>query len=181
MSGVEVVSPHKLMAAARESPCTIPGIGDLRTSWIGQKGVCDIQRKLLEKDARSQIKAVTTELAVLAKECMKAFEVAGLITSDEPQIKKAVDLCSSYIPQTSRHKPATPSTAIAALWKGEASAAPHLEDKCDLATAVLGEKLVETLTEEKRQPPDVSTFTAQPFCSRYPYSTSTRMPTWLLT
>jgi len=29
MFGVEVVSPHKLMAAARESPCSLPGIGDL--------------------------------------------------------------------------------------------------------------------------------------------------------
>lgn len=175
MSGVEVVSPHKLMAAARESPCSLPGIGELRTSWIGQRGVCDIQRQLVEKEAQSQIKAVKSALGVLARECMKAFETAGVLTSDEPQIRKAIDLCSSYIPHTSRCKATAPSTAIATLWKGERNAPllPCPEDKKDLATSILGEKLVETLTEEKRQPPDVSTCSSnsQPFCvAWYPSS-----------
>lgn len=36
MSGVEIISPHKTPARV---PCTINGIGELQTSWIGQKGV----------------------------------------------------------------------------------------------------------------------------------------------
>ena len=38
MSGVEIISPHAQMALAREV-CTIDGIGELSTSWIGKKGV----------------------------------------------------------------------------------------------------------------------------------------------
>lgn len=39
MSGVEIISPQK---APTRVPCTIDGIGELRTSWIGQNGVCNV-------------------------------------------------------------------------------------------------------------------------------------------
>ena len=38
ISGIEMNSPHKAMAAANEFPCHVSEVGDIRTSWIGQKG-----------------------------------------------------------------------------------------------------------------------------------------------
>ncbi len=161
MSGVEMVSPHKLMAAAQEFPCIIPGVGELRTSWIGQKGVCEIQRQLAEERTQSQVKALTSELRVLATECMKAFEAAGLQTDDHPQVSKAVKLCSAYVSQSARRKATTSSSVVAALWKEQACTSapvPPSEDMKDLATSILGEKLVDALTEKKQDPPDVHSF-----------------------
>ena len=104
ISGVEAVSPHKLIAAAQESPLEIPGIGEICMSWIGLKGVRDIRRMMAEEEARSQVKALKSELRVLAKECTKAYEAAGIGASEEPQIKRAVDdLCASYLSQPARH------------------------------------------------------------------------------
>ena len=34
---------------------------------------------------------MTSQLCLLASECLKAFDVAGLRDSDEPQVKKAVE------------------------------------------------------------------------------------------
>ncbi len=157
MSGVEAVSPHKSMATAHEYPLEIPDIGNVSTSWIGLKGVRDIKRMMEEKATQEQVKALKGELRLLAKECMKAFEVAGVSTSEEPQIKKAVDLCTAHLPQPTRPRK-TMSTAIATLWKDQAGPSTHpcSEDRKDLATSVLGEKLVGVLTEESKQPPDVS-------------------------
>jgi len=39
MSGVEMISPQREMAKAHQFPCSIEGVGDVRTSWIGQQGV----------------------------------------------------------------------------------------------------------------------------------------------
>ena len=88
---------------------------------------------------------------------MTAFEVAGIKNSDDPKIRKAVDLCSSYLPQTARCR-VTTSTSIATLWKEQQSGSelPGPVDKKELATSILGEKLVDTLTEKNQQPPDVS-------------------------
>ena len=157
MSGVEAVSPHKLMAAAHESPLEIPEIGNIATSWVGLKGVQDIKRLMEEKEGLAQAKALKSELRVLAKECLTAFEVAGLKTSEEPQIQKAVSMCESYLPRSSSHRTTT-SSAIASLWREEAgpSTQPCYEDKEELASAVLGEKLVGVLTQKDKQPPDVS-------------------------
>lgn len=160
MSGVEVVSPHKLIAVAQENPLLIPGIGEVRTSWIGHKGVCEMKTRSTEERAEAEVKAVMMELRVLATECMKAFKAAGMEESDDPQVKKAVGLCSSYLPQTREQKQATCVT-IADLWKGEKIEPAVLpsQSKRDLASSLLGQKLVDTLTEEQRQPPDVSKLT----------------------
>lgn len=38
-SGLEIVSPHKVVSTRQQFPCIIEGIGELRTAWIGHKGV----------------------------------------------------------------------------------------------------------------------------------------------
>jgi len=39
LSGLEIVSPQKLASTQQQCPCVIEGIGELRTSWVGFKGV----------------------------------------------------------------------------------------------------------------------------------------------
>lgn len=39
MSGLEIVSPHKATSGVQRLPCTIEGVGEIRSSWIGQRGV----------------------------------------------------------------------------------------------------------------------------------------------
>ena len=79
-------------------------------------------------------------------------EVQG---SDNPQIQKAIDLCTQYIPKAG--KKLTASSSISALWKKSEERRPlSHETPQSLATAVLGENLVATITEKKQSPPDVS-------------------------
>lgn len=46
-SGLEIQSPHKLVSTQQQFPCTIEGIGELRTAWIGHKGVCILHRAII--------------------------------------------------------------------------------------------------------------------------------------
>ena len=115
MTGVEMVSP----TVVPEDTCNIMGIGDLCTSWIGQKGVGDIKKKIADEEERSGIRAKSCELRVLATECLKAFEAAGLQNSDNLQVRKAMDLCHSYTPRDCSIKPRVRS--IASLWKQQPS------------------------------------------------------------
>ena len=84
---------------------------------------------------------------------------AGLEQSEHPQVQKAMNLCSSYTHPSHKtiHKSRV-SSAFGELWKkdeiSEDDAA--LADQKKLATAVLGESLVDTLVERDLQPPDVS-------------------------
>ena len=39
MSGMEIISLHKSTTKGQQHHCTIEGLGEVRTSWIGQKGV----------------------------------------------------------------------------------------------------------------------------------------------
>ena len=39
MSGLEITSPHKVTNMVQKFPRTVEGVGEIRTSWIGQRGV----------------------------------------------------------------------------------------------------------------------------------------------
>lgn len=41
-SGMEITSLHKANEVTQLTSCVIDGIGELRSSWIGQKGVCKL-------------------------------------------------------------------------------------------------------------------------------------------
>lgn len=95
---------------------------------------------------------------MLSMECRKAFEFAGLVDNIQPQIKKAVDLCSLYAGSSSTRSILdrdASSNVIGALWQDTAEHQTAI-DKKQLATSVLGNSLVDALVEENRQPPDVS-------------------------
>lgn len=120
-----------------------------------QKGIGDIKKKIADEQEESKIKAKSHELRVLATECLKAFEAAGLQGSEICQVRKAMDLCHSYAPRSSCTKPAT--SAIASLWKRQPLDNEISEQASQsLAASILGKKLVSTVIEEKQQPPDVS-------------------------
>ena len=159
MSGIEMQSPHKEISTAREFPCIIYEIGKVSSSWVGYKGLCDIIQLQAKKQNESELKTKSNELKVLAVECLRAFESAGLINSDDPQVCKAGELCLSYAPPTlaTKYKKSV-SCEIVSLWKSDApkDKLGTRPDPQSLAQSLLGEKLVEKVTEKKHQPPDVS-------------------------
>ena len=174
ISGIELESPHKSIAVAQDFPCNIEGIGDLRTSWIGQKGVKEIQQHKLQEEMQTAVQAKTTEVKFLAVECLRAFKEAKVQNSDLPQVRKAIEMCLSYTPRAETSSALQRNTsAIATLWKKEkpgtsAEANDNAMDSQAIATTVLGEKLVAAIMQEKHQPPDVS------FCvqENFPHFTS---------
>lgn len=157
MSGVVVDSPYKVLFESQEFPFEIQGIGEIRTSWIGQQGVLEIKRTVSEQKTAQQVKTLSSDLKKLACNCHKAFEKAGLLDSEDEVIKSAVELCQAHLqklPQEGRKR----TSAIASLWKQHTSTeeAHCSKDMAKHVTAVLGDKLVDTLTEKHREPPDVS-------------------------
>lgn len=162
MSGIEMESPHKEIATAREFPCIIPEVGKVSSSWVGHKGLCDIIELHAQKQNESELDTKSKQLKELAMQCLQAFESAGLGESNDPQVRRAAELCLSYAPRSlaGNHKRAITSHScnIASLWKNDA-----VEDKDgdrpnaqSLAESLLGEKLIDKVTEKKHQPPDVS-------------------------
>ena len=162
MSGIEMESPHKEMVTAVEFPCNIPEVGDICTSWIGQRGVGQILKMREHEIAEREMHTKCHELQVLAVECLQAFEAVGVCDSSNPQLCKAVDLCLSYAPRfrTKLRKTSQRSTAceIANLWKqpNDDEASGQNPSVQSLAETILGDKLVDKVTEKNRQPPDVS-------------------------
>ena len=104
------------------------------------------------------MEAKDSEFKSLAVECLKAFTEAALETSDLPQVQKAITMCKLYAPCSASTTQSVKHTSIIAnLWKNDKPGAPSetLEDTQARAATVLGEKLVATVVQENRQPPDV--------------------------
>lgn len=114
-----------------------------------------IEKSLAQQEAASQTASMKKELQELAVQCNEAFIAAGLQDSEHPQVRKALEMCSSHMPCRAVNKEKA-SPAIAQLWKDQQSVHQTTTDTKQLATSVLGEDLVATLTEDKHQPPDVS-------------------------
>ena len=158
ISGVEFESPHKLLSTAEEFPVEIAGVGELSTRWVGSKGVLSIRKQLVQEGATEQVKTLNAELKLMAQQCTEAFKVSGLMESENTNVRRAIDLCASYlgVPQASKVPKTTSS--IATLWKQQVldeSEQSTSKNPSDLASSVLGEKLMDTLTEKNREPPDV--------------------------
>ena len=166
------------MGRGNISQCNIDGIGKLQTSWIGQNGVClntveNLNASLVinfvtvtrdeasisSRRVQSQLERVKRELNILAAECNNAFLKAEMQLSQHPQIRKAMDLCSSYTASAGQKsiKDAT-SCAIGDLWKRDVGPENDVlpADNKQLATCILGRSMVDTLVEEDHQPPDIS-------------------------
>lgn len=113
---------------------------------------------MAREGVQSQLEGVKKELQVLAGECIRAFEVARMEQSRNPQVMKAIALCSSYAsPNLKPKMKPMASSAIVDLWKRDVCHEDHAvpADKKQLATSILGQNMVDTLVEENHQPPDV--------------------------
>lgn len=158
MSGVEIGSPHPFRAAQKENTFEIPGIGIISTQWIGHEG----REKLMEQFAMDietpKLSALKKELRTLASVCLKAFESFEVVNISDPKVKQALDLCRSYVPKSSARHVDNP---ISRVWK-ETTSIPHQlpKDNIQLATQVLGENIVDMITEKRREPPDVRNLNA---------------------
>ena len=77
-----------------------------------------MKQVLAQEGIQSQLERVMRELNILAAECNNAFLKAEMQLSQHPQIRKAMDLCSSYTASAGQKsvKDAT-SCAIGDLWK----------------------------------------------------------------
>ena len=149
----DVIEDSDMSEVEMVSPTNIAGVGKLCTSWMGQKGLCDIENSLIVQKYQSQVKTLKTELNLLAKECTKAFADA----KETPQVSKALKLCSTYYCPTDPNR--QPPPVIEHIWKESPIEAVVTADKKEHATMIIGEKLVETITEQNREPPDVSSHT----------------------
>ena len=146
-SGLEMVSAEK--SAAQYNT------GKLSTSWIGHKGLCEIENSMIVEKCQLQIKTLRNELNLLAKECTNAFVAAGMLESEDPQITKAVKLCDSYYASNRQKVRAFP--AFVSTWKDQGDQPENDQiDQREYASLIIGKSLVETITEENHQPPDVS-------------------------
>lgn len=157
MSGVELESPHAALASEKEQNFEIPGIGMLSTTWIGHSGrksLLDTFKKSLETPT---IVTLKKELKSLSSMCLKAFHSADMVDNPNSDVEKAIELCRSYLPKSSS-KLDKGFSSVAQLWKEAAPMELNIEDKVELASKVLGDKLVDTIIERYKEPPDVSCY-----------------------
>ena len=110
---------------------------------------------MTQQEAASQTATMKKQLQELAAQCNQAFVAAGLQDSAHPQVRKALELCSSYLQCSQQGESFTSNFQY--LGKDDQQKVNQTTmDTKQLATSVLGEDLVATLTEDKHQPPDVS-------------------------
>lgn len=154
-SGLEVVSPHKSIAAMEQYDDSLPEIGVISTSWIGYIGKQDLLQKVRDETARAVSKTLHCELRTLVSTCLRAFESAGMLTSESNDVKTAIEMCSSYF--TSQRRVSKANLApTAKAWKENSASIATAGDTTQLATDILGKQLVDTIQENHREPPHVS-------------------------
>lgn len=153
-SGVEVITPKKSLTLNPDEPVTtVPGIGVIQTCWVGCRGREEISKKIEESKTQTLVKSLRSELALLSKECLKAFEVTGLSSSTNTQVKTAIGLCHKHTASIGQQS--IKNDRLHTLWSREEH--HHInEDITTAATSILGKELVDTLTEVHKEPPDVS-------------------------
>ncbi len=159
-SGVEIESPHKAAQREKEENGEIPGVGQISTRWVGQRGKKDMIQEADREQCKTEAQGLRVELSTLANECKKALLVLGADESHDPQVQRANSLCDQYLKKTpSKHKPTSLSQKMDDLWKSQCEPGPcGVSEPATAATAALGQQLVDTITEKHKQPPDVSCY-----------------------
>lgn len=157
-SGIEILStPQKKKIHERDNPFEIEGVGFLSSTWMGQRGKRELVQEVHDESERSESQTLKRELRTFAKVCGNALGNLGAHSSNDPQVKNAIELCDSYL--SLKKKKMSVSQKLNQLWKsGELSASQDeiSTDPAQIASAVLGNSLVDAITEKDKQPPDVS-------------------------
>ena len=164
-SGIELESPHKDLVLAHEFPCHVSDIGEVRSLWVGHKGVNEIVQMRAKEREEVEVSSKSQELRKLARECLLALQEAGLAESDSAQVRKATKLCKLYHPQNVSDQPRDLwGCSISRLWRNNDHVGSGNQEQAGISVAetVLGDELVEKVTEKNRSPPDVS------FCLKLP-------------
>ena len=136
----------------------VPGIGEIPNTWIGQIGRRKIGKLIEQEELRPVITRLKQDLNFLADTCFKAFTKLNALNHDDNDISTALQLCTQYSNQqeiVSRCK----ATKISELWMAEhdgEDTLPQEQSLTDRATGILGENLVDVITQKHTQPPDVS-------------------------
>lgn len=163
-SGAEVEPPHKIFITDKDKNGTLPGIGDVSTRWVSSKGRHQLLYTAQKKQEVKERASLQKELQILAIECKKALEaLENGESSTHTQVVSAHQLCDVYIPKstvksTSRQ---TLNQRLEELWKTDQASGSETGDlgsTCATATNVLGEELVDTITQKHKLPPDVSQY-----------------------
>ena len=138
----------------------VPGIGEIPNTWIGQLGRRKIEKLLEKEELGPIITRLKQDLTYLATTCVKALTKLDASSYEDSDISVALDLCTQYSKQKdsgSRCK----ATKINELWMTQHDSnleetLLHEQSLTDRATGILGENLVDAITQKHCQPPDVS-------------------------
>lgn len=75
-TGVEIESPHVVMAAEKEQVYSIPGIGSISILWIGREGRDALMKSFVLEIETPRLADLKKELRTLASNCLNALILA---------------------------------------------------------------------------------------------------------
>ena len=136
----------------------VPGIGEIPNTWIGQLGKMKIGKLLEQEELRPIITRLKQDLNYLANTCIKALTKLDAENHEDSDISTALQLCAQYSKQQDSGTKCK-ATKISELWIAQHNNEETLlqeQSLTDHATGILGESLVDVITQKNCHPPDVS-------------------------
>ena len=115
---------------------------------MGERGKEELLSEIIENKYRMELEDLKVQTFHLASECKKALMQA--VPSNDPQVLKAINLCDKFLASKSQKRKKVQNESLKSLW-----GTTNQCEQVDPAT-VLGQDLVDTITEKNKQPPDVS-------------------------
>lgn len=165
LSDVNITEPTPLSSIVSQASSKpdhislkVPGIGEIPNTWIGQVGRRKIGKLLEQEELRPVITRLKQDLNYLANTCIKALTKLDAEYHDDSDISTALQLCTQYSKEKNS-MPRCKATKISELWMAQQDSEEALsleQSVTDRATDILGENLVDVITQKHCQPPDVS-------------------------
>ena len=121
------------------------GIGHISTRWVGERGKEELVSEMKELKYRQELIELKAQICQLATECKKALQATSCT---EPQILDAINLCNNYLPKDKDSDKKAQNDPLKSLWDTTNSTVVD-------PTSILGQDLVDIITEKRKQPPDV--------------------------
>lgn len=139
------------------SAINIPGIGEIPSSWVGLTGKRCLGRLLEQEELQPVVKMLKRDIHKLATTCQKALKKLGAEKSCDREVSVALELCGHYA--SAKTERGCKATRIQELWvnQDEDNTASPMKNAQDRAKQAIGEKLVNVITQQGKQRPDVST------------------------
>ncbi len=144
----------RISSRIEHSAVDVPGVGEVPSAWIGQAGRRKMGKLLEQEELRPVVKGLQRDLRILANTCFTALQKLNAERDEDPDVAKAVELCKQF--SSGRVDSHCKATRIADLWRTQGETLPTGESSVQRAAEALGEKLVDVITEQNKEPPDVS-------------------------